>query len=162
MLTKVPTPLVEVPMVRPIPTPPFGVRARVSVEVAHFEVEPPELDERQTPSIAKQPSVISIPFAKVEVATPDTVIPFVEERPPTETPPVKEEVAVPVTPRRVVVAVVKLAFVAARLVEEAVVAKSEVVVAPVRVSTEKTDDDAAFRMLKARPFAGDVWMVVVP
>ena len=32
---------VEVPMESPIPVPPFGVRAKVSVVVAHLDVEPP-------------------------------------------------------------------------------------------------------------------------
>ena len=36
-----------------------------------------------------------------------------------------------------------------------------VVVAPVRVSIEKIDEVAALSTLKARPFAGDVWMEVV-
>ena len=38
--------------------------------------------------------------------------------------------------------------------------KKLVVVAPLNVSTEKTDEEAAFRMLKARPLSG-VWMVEV-
>ena len=54
------------------------------------------------------------------------------------------------------------AKVAKRLVDDAEVAKKLVVVAPVRVSTEKIDDEAAFNIWNARPFAGDVWMVVVP
>lgn len=41
MLTSVPVPLVEVPMVRPILVPPFGVRAVVSVVVAHLDEVPP-------------------------------------------------------------------------------------------------------------------------
>ena len=45
----------------------------------------------------------------------------------------------------------------ARLVPVAVVK-----VAPPEVSTEKIDDEAAFNIWKARPFAGEVWMVVVP
>ena len=38
--------------------------------------------------------------------------------------------------------------------------KKLVVVAPVRVSTEKMEEEAAFRMSKARPLIG-VWRVVV-
>ena len=40
-------------------------------------------------------------------------------------------------------------------------AKKEVVVAPLLVSMEKTDVEAAFRTLRAKPLMG-VWMVVVP
>lgn len=47
------------------------------------------------------------------------------------------------------------------LVEEAVVTKKEVVVAPVLVSMEKTDVEAEERTSRARPLIG-VWMVVVP
>ena len=76
---------------------------------------------------------------------------------------------------------VVVALFAKKLVDEAIVAKKEVVVAlfakscevdavpetkklvvvaPVRVSTEKIDEEAAFKMLKARPLSG-VWMVEV-
>ena len=47
------------------------------------------------------------------------------------------------------------------LVEEAVVEKKEVVVAPLLVSIEKTDEEAEFRTSKVKPLTGD-WMVVVP
>ena len=80
---------------------------------------------------------------------------------PIDTTPANDEVALtPVISISVEVAKAKFAKRAARLVEDAVVAKNEVVVAPVRVSTEKMDDEAAFKMLKARPLSG-VWMVEV-
>ena len=47
-----------------------------------------------------------------------------------------------------------------RIVEEAVVAKKAVEVAPFLVSTENTDEEAAFKMLNASPLIG-VWKVVV-
>ena len=48
-----------------------------------------------------------------------------------------------------------------RLVEEAVVAKKLVVVAPLLVSMEKMEVEAELRTLRAKPLIG-VWMVVVP
>ena len=51
-------------------------------------------------------------------------------------------------------------------VEEPVTAKlvdvPVVKMTPDPVFTEKIDDEAAFNTLKARPFAGEVWIVVVP
>ena len=86
-------------------------------------------------------------------------------------------VAVPVTARDDVVAFVnsplvkvpsaekklcdEVALRVLNLVEEAVVAKKDVVVAPVLVSIEKTEVEAELRTSKARPLIG-VWMVVVP
>ena len=55
-----------------------------------------------------------------------------------------------------------MALVKPRFVDEETVEKKAVEVAPVLVSTLKTELEAAFKMLKARPFAGEVWMVVVP
>lgn len=47
-------------------------------------------------------------------------------------------------------------------VETKFVEVPEVKVVPPAVFTEKIDEEAAFNIWKARPFAGEVWMVVVP
>ena len=54
----------------------------------------------------------------------------------------------------------EVAFRVLNLVEEAVVAKKEVEVAPVLVSMEKTEVEAEFKTSRAKPLIG-VWMVVV-
>ena len=54
-----------------------------------------------------------------------------------------------------------VAFKVLNRVEEAVVAKKEVEVAPVLVSMEKTEVEAEFSTSRAKPLIG-VWMVVVP
>lgn len=56
--------LIAIPMVRE----PFGVMTLVSVVVAHFEVEPPELPEvMQVLLTEKQPPVMLIPWVEVVV-----------------------------------------------------------------------------------------------
>ena len=55
----------------------------------------------------------------------------------------------------------EVAFRVLNLVEEAVVAKKEVEVAPVLVSMEKTEVEAELSTSRAKPLIG-VWMVVVP
>ena len=80
---------------------------------------------------------------------------------PIDTIPANVEVEVsPVTSSSVVVAKLRFAKSAFKFVDEAVVAKNDVVVAPVRVSMLKTEVEAAFKTLNARPLTG-VWRVVV-